>query len=391
MQNADIQLRENTLNGYERVFGQPPDLLTLAPGRVNLIGAHIDYNEGFVLPAAIDKYIAVAAGVRRDDKLRIYSENYDALVETSANEPEWSSEKAWSNYVKGVAHFLLQAGFNLTGANVYVRGNIAACAGLSSSAALEMASAYAFLKLNKQSAPEADIIKLCRRAENEFVGVRCGIMDQFVSCLGKKDHTLFLDCRTLEFEYVPLPGDTRILVCDTGIKRELAASEYNRRRKECESGVQLLSQTLSGIRTLRDVSPEQFAKHQDRLPDGVRKRCLHAVAEMQRVQQSVQALKQGRLEDFGQLMYESHDSSRNNYEVSCVELDTIVEICAQMSGVYGARLSGGGFGGAVVCLVREEEKQEVLARLSSEYVARTGREFKSYVCSVVDGVRVCSV
>ncbi|MFQ5823584.1 MAG: galactokinase [bacterium] len=391
MNNQNEDLIYETLTLYQNTFHENPEICGIAPGRVNLIGEHTDYNDGFVLPAAINKSIVIAASLREDLKLATYSASDSMLVEAPLDNLQPSEEVLWINYITGVAYYLQRSGDTLQGANLFIKGDIPQGAGLSSSAALEMAAAFTFLSLNNLQHPELEIIQMCQQAENEFVGVPCGIMDQFISCLGKKNHALFLDCRKLDYEYVPIPGNTKLLVCDTGIKRELVTSEYNRRREECQIGVQQLSSALSGIRALRDVSLEQFSEHQNLLSLTIRKRCYHVIAENERVKKSVQALKRGDLAAFGSLMYQSHFSLKNDYEVSTAELDTVVDICAECEGVYGARMTGAGFGGSAICLVQENYMNEVIARLNDEYPKKTGGTLSIYGCSIEDGVKIAEI
>lgn len=391
MENQHKNLIHQTVALFQNTFHEKPRFCVTAPGRVNLIGEHTDYNDGFVLPAAIDKFIIIAASLRNDRKLAVYSDHYFMLAEFSLDYLAPSKEVFWANYIIGVASFLQRTGHTLRGANLFVAGDIPQKAGLSSSAALEMAAAYTFLSLNDLEHPELDVIKLCQQVENEFVGVQCGIMDQFISCLGKQNHALLLDCRTLEYEHVPISGDTKLLVCNTNVLRELAASEYNRRREECELGVQQLSAALKGIQALRDVSLEQLSQHQHLLSPSIQKRCHHVISENERVVQAVQALKQGDLAALGSLMYQSHFSLKNYYEVSCDELDTVVDICAECEGVYGARMTGAGFGGSAICLVHNKFVNEVVERLTREYPEKVGQEPEIYTCHIVNGVSVSKV
>lgn len=391
MNNQTENLIYETLTLFQNTFHENPQICVIAPGRVNLIGEHTDYNDGFVLPAAINKYIIIAASPREDRKVAIYSDDFFMLVEVSLDTLEPSEEIFWSNYITGVAFYLQRLGDTLKGANLFIKGDIPQGAGLSSSAALEMAAAYTFSTLNDLHHTDLEIIKLCQQTENEFVGVPCGIMDQFISCLGKKNHALFLDCRTLGYEHVKIPTDAKLLVCDTGVKRELAASEYNRRREECQIGVQQLASVLQDISALRDVSMQQFYEHQHLLNTTLQKRCQHVISENERVEKSVQVLKREDLAAFGSLMYQSHFSLKNDYEVSCDELDVVVDICAECEGVYGARMTGAGFGGSAICLVQQEHVREVVERLNAEYPEKTGRKLSVYVCSIEDGVKIATI
>jgi len=274
------------------------------------------------------------------------------------------------------------------GANLLINSDIPNGAGLSSSAALEIATAYALLALNKIALPPTEVIQSCHNAEFEFVGVHCGIMDQFISCMGKKDRALFLDCESLKYEHVKIPFGCKLIVCDTGVKRHLAGSEYNIRRQQCSEGAHQLSFVLPSVKTLRDVSVKHFEQHKRKLGDVIRKRCRHVIYENQRVLQSVSALKKNDLSEFGKLMYQSHMSLKNDYEVSCAELDAVVDICAEVDGVYGARMTGAGFGGAAICLVESNKAEEVVKRLQREYPEKTGRKPTIQVCTIEDGAQV---
>ncbi len=380
-------IEEQAVSSFTKHFGASPAAVASAPGRVNLIGEHTDYNDGFVFPAAIDRATAVAIGPRTDDRLVMNPGSAeDASFTLSRLYP--SERRAWTDYLTGVASLLQERGARLSGANMYVYGNVPRGSGLSSSAALELAAAFALIEMNGLAISPIETAKLCQRAEHEFAGVRCGIMDQFISCLGRKDNALFLDCRTLAYEHVPIPPGVDLLVCDTGVKRALAASEYNRRREECNAGVSVLSSTLHGITTLRDVTAARFRELEGMLDPVVRKRCMHVVTENERVERSACALKKGNLSEFGKLMYESHLSLRRDFEVSCPELDLLVDLCAGADGVIGARMTGAGFGGCAIALVNKGLSEGVMARLNAGYHAKTGRDPSLYVCSIDDGARV---
>jgi galactokinase len=375
---------------FSSKYGSPPACTVSAPGRVNLIGEHTDYNDGFVLPAAINRTTAIAASPRPDHSLLIHSENLGATMLLDLKDLQPRKTGSWSNYPAGVAHFLLKQGISLRGATMVIKGDIPRGAGLSSSAALEVASAYAFLTLNGVTMPPLDVIKLCQKAENDFVGVKCGIMDQFISCLGKKDHALMIDCRSLDYTHVPFPSAVRLIVCDTGVKRALASSEYNKRREECTAGVQFLATRIPGIRMLRDVTAGHLMEYGELLDPVVLKRCRHVVTENDRVARSVEALRTNDLAQFGNLMYASHASLRDNYEVSCAELDVVVEICSTVDGVLGARMTGAGFGGCAICLVRDQNTDAVIERLQQEYPTRTRKNPGITVCTFEQGVTVSS-
>jgi galactokinase len=378
---------------FKGVFGYQPATVVRAPGRVNLIGEHTDYNDGYVLPVAIDRSILMAAAPRLDRQVVLHALDFDQQTEFSLDDIRHDDQHPWSNYQRGVAFFLQERGFELPGMNAVISGDIPVGSGLSSSAAVEVAAAYAWQVLSGFALSRVELALLCQRAENEFVGMKCGIMDQFISALGQGDHALLIDCRTLEHELVKLKSDegsprprATIVVCDTMKRRGLVDSEYNARRRECEEGVRLLRKYLPGIKALRDVSPAQFERYQEDLPDVVRRRCRHVVYENERVLQSVEALRGEDLATFGRLMNESHVSLRDDYQVSCRELNVMVEVAWQVEGVYGSRLTGAGFGGCTVSLVAEEAVERFRAHVAAEYQAVTGVEPQIYVCAVEDGV-----
>jgi galactokinase len=373
---------------FRTAFGHPPDILAIAPGRVNLIGDHTDYNDGCVLPAAIDRYVAVAASPGTDGLLVVHSVAHASLLRFSMDRLHPSTADPWSNYVQGVAAHLQRNGVKLQGASLSIAGTVPPGAGLSSSAALELATCSALITLAGGTLDLLAQARLCRDAEHEFAGVQCGIMDQFASALGRRGHALLLDCRSLTSEYIPFPAGAALVVCHSGVDRALAGSAYNLRREECRLGVGLLRQAIPSLKSLRDVTPEQFAEHAHLLSPPIRQRCRHVITENARVLESAAALRQNDLPVFGKLMYQSHLSLRNDYEVSCSELDTIVNICAEADGVYGARLTGAGFGGCAVCLVDASAADELMERLLREYSAGTSRIPLILRCLTEDGVSV---
>jgi galactokinase len=301
---------------FEELFSIPPKIFS-APGRVNLIGEHTDYNDGFVMPCAIGLSTRVAISPRRDNKLVVHSDEFPDQFEFDLDHlPEHGTGK-WSDYVVGVAVMLQRIGHPARGANLLVHGGVPMGAGLSSSAAIEVASALALISLNGAMFPLPQIAKLCQRSENVFIGARVGIMDQFVSCLGKAGHALMLDCRSLDFQLIPIPDQVRLVISNTMVKHEHAGGEYNRRREECETGVKLLKNWYPEIRALRDVSIQQLEEHSKDLPGTIYRRCLHVVQENQRVHDAARLLISGDLNGVGELMRESHRSLRDLYEVSC--------------------------------------------------------------------------
>jgi len=366
---------------FSRVFDAPPTLIARAPGRVNLIGEHTDYNDGFVLPMAIDYDIRIAARARPDRTVRLYSVDLDKRDTFSLDNVrrvgDWPT---WADYVRGVADVLQREGYTLRGMDAALTGNVPRAAGLSSSAALELATITAFRLLCALDLDPVRAALVGQRAENEFVGMRCGIMDQFISSLGKADHALLIDCRSLDYEAVPLPTGARIIVTDSAVRRGLVDSAYNERRAQCEQGARLL-----GVKALRDVSVEMFEARRDKLPTLVARRCQHIVTENQRTLDSVQALKRGDLATFGKLMNESHASMRDWFEITTPEIDALVEIQHNTPGCLGARMTGGGFGGCTVALAREDAVPTLPETIQTQYPARTGKTPQVYVCRAMDG------
>jgi galactokinase len=359
-----------------------------APGRVNLIGEHTDYNDGFVMPSAIGLRTRVSISARLDRRLMIQSEEFPQSFDFDLDDLPRHATGAWPDYVLGLAVALQQAGQTLRGANLFVQSEIPIGAGLSSSAAIEVASALALISLNGAAFPLAEVAKLCQHTENNFIGARVGIMDPFVSCLGRAGHALLLDCRSLEFEMIPIPDHVRMVVCNTMVRHKHAGGEYNQRRKECEEGVRVLSKWYPSVRALRDLSLDQLAAHAKDLPETIYKRCRHVVDENNRVQEGASDLRAGNLESFGERMRESHRSLRDLYEVSCRELDTMIEVAEGLSGYYGGRMTGGGFGGSTINLVEAKDAQSFAVQISDRYEKATGIKPAVYICSAADGARV---
>lgn len=380
------QGREHTLTPtFVRMFGESPQIYR-APARVNLIGEHTDYNDGWVMPAAIGFYTWVAIAPRSDRTLVIHSENFSARIECDLDRLPATGSGQWGDYAIGVVRMLVASGSKLPGANLLITGDVPQGAGLSSSASIEVAVGYALLSLAGQTIDLTALARLCQQAENEFVGARCGIMDQFIASYGKRDYALLLDCRSLEYGLLSLHGDARLVICNTMVKHNLAASEYNQRRAECESGVGYLAQHHSGVRALRDVTPADLAACRFELPETILRRCRHVIMENHRVVEAAGALERHDLEAFGRLMGESHRSLRDDFEVSCPELDVIVKLAEQAPGVYGARMTGGGFGGCTINLVRSDYIESFKLSVGKAYEEATGIKADIYVCSAADGV-----
>ena len=358
-----------------------------APGRVNLIGEHTDYNDGFVLPAAIDFSTTVTISPRGDRILKVSSSRFSERIAFDLDEPSPEPRRHWSDYVRGVAVTIEQAGYRLKGAELQIDSSVPIGAGLSSSAAIEVATGYALLRESGFDVSGVELARLCQRAENNFVGMRCGIMDQFVACHGEKERALLLDCRSLEYRPVPLPQKFRLVICNTMIKHELAAGEYNKRRAECEAGLRLLASARDGVSALRDVTLQQLEAVRKDTPEVVYKRCRHVISENARVLESVAALERGDLAEMGRLMGESHRSLRDDYQVSCDELDLMVQLAGDLPGVMGARMTGGGFGGCTINLVADEAIEEFERQIKRNYETRTGIAPEVYVCKAADGVK----
>jgi len=368
---------------YRERHGSTPAIIVAAPGRVNLIGEHTDYNGGFVLPAAIDRHMVIAASPRKDTLVCLHSVDFSSDASFSLDAISHDTQAEWSNYGRAVAWALQEAGYELRGMNAVLGGNVPIGSGLSSSAAIEVATAYAFRTLNDLPLNLVTLAKLCQRAENEFVGVKCGIMDQFISALGKAQHALLIDCRSLDHRLVPLPAAMSLVICDTKVRRDLVSSAYNERRAQCEMGAQLL-----GVPSLRDAEWSTFENRQHEFPELVRQRCRHIISENQRVLDAVAALEGGDLSAFGTLMNQSHESLRDEYEVSCRELDIMVEAAWEVDGVYGSRMTGAGFGGCTISAVHPDAVEAFQAQVSRKYESATCLTPSIYICHAEDGVRL---
>ena len=371
---------------FTEIYGCEPRLFR-APGRVNLIGEHTDYNGGFVLPMAIERETIIAAAVRADRKIFVRSMNLNEASEIDLDAPEQKLRGSWLDYVEGVARILERRNLaRLCGADMLISSNVPTGAGLSSSAALEIAIGLALSEVSGQTIEKVQLALAGQAAEHEFVGAKVGIMDQYISALGKKGHALLIDCRSLEAVQVPFTNDeTAIVICNSKVEHELAGSEYNTRRAECEQAVEILQKFLPEITQLRDVSVADYEKHANHLPEIISKRCRHIVTENQRTLNAVRALKKDDLKEFGRLMFLSHESLRDDYQVSCRELDLLVEIASGCQGVLGARMTGGGFGGSTVNLVRREYLADFIEKVSKEYFNRTQIETDIYVSGTADG------
>ncbi|WP_113662627.1 galactokinase [Pedobacter nanyangensis] len=374
-------------NTFKEIFGSEP-MLVKSPGRINIIGEHTDYNGGLVMPAAINKAVYVAISKRDDEQIQLYAESYQEKYIGSLNNVE-KCEKPWANYILGVVHGLLQRGFTLSGFNLYIYGDVPLGAGLSSSAAIECATAYALSQLNQLPITKIDLALVAQKAEHEFAGVKCGIMDQFASVFGQKDYAMMLDCESLEHEYIPLKLDGyKLVLFNTNVKHSLSESAYNERRAQCEQGVAWVKVQHPEVQYLRDVSPQMLLEYVMPKDAEVYTKCSYVVAEIDRVRRAAAALKDGRLEALGKLMFETHQGLSKDYEVSCKELDFLVEQVKGLNGVLGARMMGGGFGGCTINIVKDEAIADLTNKLTKLYHDRFGLTLSTYVVETANGAQL---
>lgn len=361
-------------------------LVIRAPGRINLIGEHTDYNDGFVMPAAIDKEITFAIAPSEDETSTIYAMAYNEFYSVDIHNPQPVEAPKWANYLLGVLRQFVDKGHSLKPFKCVFGGNIPVGAGLSSSAALETGFAFALNELNDLNVDRETMIKMAQWSEHNFVGVKCGIMDQFASMMGADGKVLVLDCRSLEFEYSPLKlTDYSIVLCNTGVKHSLVDSEYNTRRSECELGVKLLKPFYPGIKSLRDVAQGMLDEHRALFPGKVYQRCAYVVQEIKRVQDASKDLQKGNLTAFGQKMFETHYGLSSLYEVSCPELDFLVDHAKNASGVLGARMMGGGFGGCTINIVHQKNIESFIASATDAYRKAFNLELIAYIVHVKSG------
>lgn len=377
-------MKEAVSDRFKKLFGETPSLYR-SPGRVNLIGEHTDYNEGFVLPAAINKEMVFAIAPSGSSNCRVFAENLEQEVSFSLDDLS-KSDKGWANYLIGTAAQFVGKGQKIEGFNLVFGGNIPIGSGLSSSAALECGLAFALNDLNGVGNERLDLALMAQKAEHEYAGVMCGIMDQFASVFGKAESAIRLDCRSLEKAYFPIHIEGyKILLLDTGVKHSLASSEYNTRRQECEEGVGYFRQTDPSIKSLRDIRLDMLESANRAMAPIVYKRCHYVLKENQRLMEACEALEQDDLNTFGEKMYGSHAGLRDEYEVSCPELDFLVDFTENEPGVLGARMMGGGFGGCTINLTAADAVKDLVKRAGKAYQQKTGIELKAYVMEIVDG------
>jgi len=383
--------RTKLLAVFNQRFAGQAKIWTCAPGRVNLLGEHVDYNDGPVLPAAIDRSVQLVGRATREGVVRLFAldlgEQASFRLDTLVKREDLDGQPlpAWALYPAGVAWSLQQAGYAVCGLDVAYTSDVPIGAGLSSSAAVEVGFGMLWNTLGDLGIDRLALAQACQRAENEYVGVACGLMDQFASACGVAGHALYFDTRSLEWHPVPLPAGTALVIADSGVRRSLKESAYNERRRSCEEAVALLKKYLPAIHSLRDVSPTEFAAYGSILPEVVQRRAEHVVKEIARVHSAVRALQRQETASFGALMYASHASLRDLYEVSIPELDALVEIARGLPGCLGARLTGAGFGGCTINLVEVDQVQVFMEGLSEAYRRQSGRQAQVYLCQASAG------
>ena len=383
------ELIQAVKTSFEQLLGYQPTHIIQAPGRVNLIGEHTDYNDGFVLPCAIDYQTVVAATQRDDNIVRVVSVDYDNAVDEFdiTSDITFQSDIMWANYIRGVVKCLLARGYNFKGADIAVSGNVPQGAGLSSSAALEVVIGQTFKVLYNLNISQAEIALNGQQAENQFVGCNCGIMDQMISAKGEENHAMLLDCRSLETQAVSMPAEMSVVIINSNKKRGLVDSEYNTRREQCEAAARIF-----GVKALRDVTIEQFNEKVSELDSMVAKRARHVITENDRTLEAAEALRAHDMKRIGELMAESHVSMRDDFEITVQEIDTLVEIVKQVIGDQGGvRMTGGGFGGCIVAVMPPQLVEPVKAAVEAQYQAVTGLKESIYVCQAKDGAGLVEV
>lgn len=376
------------IQAFQTTFDKSPDIVVCAPGRINLIGEHTDYNNGFVMPASIDKSVWFAVSPRRDDAIHLYAWNIKSFYQTTVQQLTKSDKIVWPNYLLGTFDELMKAGYVPGGVDVVFGGDIPNGAGLSSSAALESGMLFALNTLFKFNLTLPKLAWLAQQAENNFVGMKCGIMDMFASLMGKKGHVFRLDCRDLKYEYFPVNfAEHSLLLCDSGVKHALVDSAYNTRRQECEAGVAILQKIWPEVQSLRDVTPEMLKKAQKKLPPVVYQRCMYVVEEIERVLKASDALQNGQVSELGHLLYQTHEGLRNAYQVSCDEIDFLVEEASKVPAIVGSRMMGGGFGGCTINVIRNDAIAAFQDEISAKYLATYNHNLQCYPVELTDGVR----
>jgi galactokinase len=377
-----MSLHQFVTQEFGKHFGGQPDVIVRAPGRVNLIGEHTDYNDGFVLPMAIDRAVWIALRMRDDQQILVYSPHYKQAVSFDLSDFN-AGKSGWIEYVRGVAWALHDNGNSLRGWEGVMAGDVPIGAGLSSSAALELATARALCATSGLEWNAPQMARIGQKAENQWVGINCGIMDQMISAAAQRDHALLIDCRSLETQLVPLPSGTAVIVLDTVTRRGLGDTAYNERRAQCEEAAQIF-----GVKALRDVTLEQFNQKADQLSQVIRKRARHVITENDRTVRAVEAMRQGNSSELGRLMVSSHQSLRDDFEVSSDALNAIVTCAMNEATCYGARMTGGGFGGCAVALIQADTAQSFVQNVKEAYQRMTQLEPSIYICRAANGAEV---
>lgn len=379
-------MKEKIARLFLEKFSEQP-LIVRSPGRVNVIGEHTDYNDGFVLPAAIDKAIYVAVSKREDDKIKLFASNFNETFETTI--PEINPSDNWHTYILGIVDQLLKHSYSISGFNLVIDGDVPAGAGLSSSAAVECAVVFALNELFNLKIDKLQMVKMAQKAEHTYAGLQCGIMDMFASMFGKKDHAIKLDCRSLEYEYIPLQLEGyKLVLFNSNVKHSLASSEYNVRRQQCEAGIALIQPHHPQIKNLRDVSMQmldEYVKPKDQL---VYRRCKFVVEEIERLTTACSDLKNGNLSALGKKMFATHEGLSKDYEVSCKELDFLAAAVKNNTKVLGARMMGGGFGGCTINIVKDEAIEQLTGTLYKDYKTSMGMELSAYTVQTNDGTGI---
>jgi galactokinase len=385
-----MDLKEQLLRTFSEKFGAEKPMIVRSPGRVNIIGEHTDYNNGFVLPGAIDKSAWLAISLRADEEIHLWADDFGEAYSTKFSDLHPVKQPNWPNYLLGPVAQFQKKGIDLKGFNAVLKSDLPIGAGLSSSAAVECAMVFALDKLMGSGLDQLTMIRMAQLSEHEFAGVMCGIMDQFASMMGKRDHVMKLDCRSLEYEQIPFALEgLKIVLLNTNVKHSLASSEYNTRREECEQGVAWISEQVPGISSLRDVTMtmlDEFVKPKSEL---VHRRCSFVLEENERLEQGCKDLQRGDINSLGKKMFGSHEGLRRKYEVSCRELDWLVEQVAKESSVIGARMMGGGFGGCTINLVKDVAIEPLISDIQLRYEAFFGLPLTHYIARIGNGTELC--
>lgn len=385
MLNFIVYMVQEVISRFKEKFSYTP-LVFRSPGRINIIGEHTDYNGGFVLPAAINKEMYFAIAHNTAQKFRFYANDLNEYAEFDCEKISRQTSKLWTNYLLGILAQLEKIGIYISGVDVVVGGTIPIGAGISSSAAMECGFLYALNSLFTLNLSTIQMVKMSQMAEHEYAGVKCGIMDQFAVMFGKKDQVIKLDCRSLEYSYSPLElKDYTILLCDSVVKHSLASSEYNIRRTECEEGVRIVSQRYSGVETLRDVTLEQLLRCANKLSESTLRRCSYVIEENIRLENTCAALAEHDYDMLGKMIYASHEGLQKKYNVSCDELDILVDIAYATNGVLGARMMGGGFGGCTINIVHNDAVDHFIHTVQNEYYKKYSKKENIIPVGIADG------